>query len=126
MWIASLLDKGIKYRTVTQYIAGLRHQWGSMRVTHTALDNMTALQRQLQAAKKANNGAVRTRLALGHSQLAAMKPFITSDPDGAMLWAAMTVAVARLLRSGEFTSVRGSSSLRMNALHTTSKNHPWS
>ena len=59
---------------------------------------------------------MRTRLALGHSQLAAMKPFITSDPDGAMLWAAMTVAVAGLLRSGEFTSVRGNSSLRMNAL----------
>src|ERR1700680_1951716 len=55
-------------------------------------------------------------IALDHSQLATMKPFITSDPDGAMLWAAMTVAVTGLLRSGEFTSVRGRSSLRMNAL----------
>ena len=116
MWIASLLDKGIKYRTVTQYIAGLRHHWGSMRVTHTALDNMTALQRQLQAAKKTNNGAVRTRLPLTHTELMSMKPFIGADRDGAMIWAAMTVAVAGLLRSGEFTSVRGSSTLTMSAV----------
>src|ERR1700687_3127355 len=75
-----------------------------MRVTHTALDNMTALQRQLQAAKKTNNGAVRTRLPLTHTELMSMKPFIGADRDGAMIWAAMTVAVAGLLRSGEFTS----------------------
>ena len=116
MWIASLLDKGIKYRTLTQYIAGLRHHWGSMRVTHTALDNMTALQRQLQAAKKTNNGAVRTRLPLTHTELMSMKPFIGADRDGAMIWAAMTMAVAGLLRSGEFTSVRGSSTLTMSAV----------
>jgi hypothetical protein len=117
MWITSMLDIGIKYRTVTQYIAGLKHHWGSMLVDHSLLDSMTAVQRQLQAARKTNNSAVRTRLALGHSQLVAMKPFVTGDPDGAMLWAAMTVAVAGLLRSGEFTSVRGSSTLCMNALH---------
>ena len=60
MWIASLLDKGVKHRTVTAYIAGLKHHWGSMCVDYAALDSMTALQRQLQAAKKTNNAAVRT------------------------------------------------------------------
>jgi hypothetical protein len=116
MWIASLLDKGTKHRTVTAYIAGLKHHWGSMCANYTALDNMTALQRQLQAAKKTNNAAVRRRLPLGHAELLAIKPFVPGDPDGAMLWAAMTLAVAGLLRSGEFTAVRGTSSLRMDAL----------
>jgi hypothetical protein len=117
MWIASLLDKGVKYRTVTQYIAGLKHHWGSMYVDYTMIDNMTALQRQLQAAKKTNNSAVRTRLSLGHNELMSMKPLIKNDRDGAMIWAAMTIAVAGLLRSGEFTSVRGSNTLTVYAIH---------
>jgi hypothetical protein len=117
MWIASLLDKGVKYRTVTQYIAGLKHHWGSMYVDYTMIDNMTALQRQLQAAKKTNNSAVRTRLPLGHNELMSMKPLIKNDRDGAMIWAAMTIAVAGLLRSGEFTSVRGSNTLTVYAIH---------
>jgi integrase len=117
MWIASMLDKGLKHRTVTQYIAGLKYHWASMRTSYSALENMIALQRQLQAAKKTNNAAVRTRSALGYEQLIAMKSFIRNEPDDAMLWAAMTLAVAGLLRSGEFTSVRGVESLRMSALH---------
>jgi integrase len=116
MWIASLLDKGVKHRTVTAYIAGLKHHWGSMCVDYAALDSMTALQRQLQAAKKTNNAAVRTRLALGHEQLVAIKPSLAGDPDGAMLWSAMTLGLAGLLRSGEFTSARGSIPLRMDAI----------
>ena len=117
MWVASLLDRGLQHRTVSQYMAGLKYHWGSVCTNHADIDNMVALQRELQAAKKTNNAAVRTRLALGHEQLMAMKPFIRNEPDDAMIWAAMTVAVAGLLRSGEFTSARGMESLRMSALH---------
>jgi hypothetical protein len=69
MWVASMLDKGIKYRTVTQYIAALKHHWGGMRVGFNALDSMTALQRQLQAAKKTNTLCTRSQSACCHEAI---------------------------------------------------------
>ena len=98
LWVASLLDRGLQHRTVSQYMAGVKYHWGSMCTNHADVDNMVALQRELQAAKKTNSAAVRTRLALGHEQLIAMKPFIRNEPDDAMInMRSLVINMQRLL-----------------------------
>jgi integrase len=119
-YAASLLDRGFQWTTVRAYLTGVQNQWAQLGITHSSIKSMPILQRVLQGGKKTNSREVRTRLPLRQWHLMRMRPHITAlTHNGTLLWAALTMGVAGMFRSGELASYKGCTALTMQSLTFT-------
>jgi hypothetical protein len=117
-WVTDTLQRGVTYGTITSYITAVKHTLRLKGVDVTVIDNMHLLKQLLQAAKKVHSRPTRPRLPITTDILAQLRAHVLGiRHNGRMLWAAFTLAVAAMLRCGEFTVNRTSDMyLQLSAL----------
>lgn len=103
--------KGLRYTTIKQYLAGIRHHYAAFNIA-TPLDSPFTLSRLytiLRGVKKSQNNVQRRRLPITYPILSdivsALDKGILGNYDGIMLSCACTLAFACLLCSSEFLVV---------------------
>jgi hypothetical protein len=104
MWIAHTLERGVTYNTATAYLAAVKHVLRLRGVDVTVIDSMQLLKQMLQAAKKVHSRPTQPRLPITTDILMQLRPHVLNmNRNALMMWAAFTLAVAAMLRCGEFT-----------------------
>ncbi len=105
-WVASLVSKPRKlsYSTVVSYLSAVSTCVKMQGHTEFNWKDMYQLSHVVRAIRKHHNPDTKPRLPITYGVLQALKPYMDINSyTGQMHWAAFTVAVAGLLRSGEFT-----------------------
>jgi hypothetical protein len=103
-WVTDTLQRGVTYGTVTAYITAVKHVLRLKGIDVAVIDNMHLLKQLMQAAKKVHSRPTKARLPITTDILTQLRPHVLNvKHNGRMLWAAFTLAVAAMLRCGEFT-----------------------
>ena len=101
--------KGLRYNTIKQYLAGIRHHYLAFNISTplTSPSSLGRLYTLLRGVKKSQCNASRCRLPITYpiliDMLSVLERGLVGSYDSLMMSAACSMAFAAFLRAGEFT-----------------------